>query len=185
MWSISHPAFFRSLISWRIFLGSGANAAELYKLEDVIGKPLKAAIEEFPGGSTAYSARPNRALYELHGWRGLALLQFDTEPAKDGSTIQERFLVTIVRLEFSDSGRVTPARAAEFLKQNLGVDVTSGREQYDGKQNTLEYTDIGTRNWTVYFEAYQIPIHLRHGGFELRLDHAEPIRERVAGIMIR
>ena len=29
---------------------TAANAGELYKLEQVIGKPLKAAIEEFPGG---------------------------------------------------------------------------------------------------------------------------------------
>ena len=43
----------------------------------------------------------------------------------------------------------------------------------------------GTRIWTVYFEAFQIPIHLKHGGVELRPDHAEPIKERVAEIMIR
>jgi hypothetical protein len=99
--------------------------------------------------------------------------------------IQEQFSVTSVRLEFSDSERVTPAQAADLLKQNLGVDVTSGRERYDAKQNSLEYTGVGMRNWTVYFEAFQIPIHLKHGEVELRPDHAEPIKERVADVMIR
>jgi hypothetical protein len=159
-----------------------ANAAEPNHLEAIVGRPLKAAIEEFPGGAIIYSTRPNRPLYELHGFRGLSFLQFDTEPAKDGSIVPERCLVTVVRLEFSDSERVTPARAVEFLKQNLGVDVTAGRERYDAKQNSLEYTGVGTR--TVYFEPYQIPIHLKHGGVEFRPDHAEPIKERVAEIMI-
>ena len=162
-----------------------ANAAEPYRLEEVINKSLKAAIEEFPGGAITYSTRPNRPLYELHGWRGLSFLQFDTEPTRGGSTTEQEFLVTSVRLEFSDSQRVTPAQAAEFLKQNLGLDVSTGRERYDAKQNFLEYTGVGTRDWTVYFEAYQIPIHLRHGGVELRPDHAEPIKNRVAEIMIR
>ena len=105
--------------------------------------------------------------------------------AKDGSTTQERFLVTSVLLGFSDSQRITPAQAVEFLKQNLGVDVATGRERYDAKENSLEYTGVGTRNWTVYFEAFQIPIHFKHGGVELRPDHAEPVEERVADIVIR
>ena len=72
-----------------LLIAGAANAAELY--EGAIGKPLKAAIEEFPGGSMTYSARPNRPLYELHGWRGLSFLQFDTVVGKDGSTIHEQF----------------------------------------------------------------------------------------------
>jgi hypothetical protein len=51
----------------------------------------------------------------------------------------EQFLVTSVRLQFSDAQRVSPAQAAEFLKQNLGIDLTSGHERYDAKQNVLEY----------------------------------------------
>jgi hypothetical protein len=47
-------------------------------------------------------------------------------------------------------------------KQNLGIDITAGRERSDGKQNSLEYAGVGAR--TVYFEAYQIPIHFKHGG---------------------
>jgi hypothetical protein len=168
-----------------VLTASAANAADLYKLEDVIDKPLKAAIEEFPGGAITYSTRPNRPLYEVRGWRGLSFLLFETGPAGDGSMIQEQFRVTSARLEFSDSVRVTPAQAAEFLKQNLGVDVTTGRERYDANQNILEYTGVGMRNWAVYFEAFQIPIHLKHGGVELRPDHAEPIKKRVADIMIR
>ena len=168
-----------------VLTASAANAAGLYGLEDVVDKPLMAAIEEFPGGTTVYSTRPNCPLYQLHGWRGLSFLLFDTGPAKEGSTIQEQFLVTSVHLEFSDSERVTPAGAAQFLKQNLGVDVTTCWERYDAKQNFLEYTGVGMRNWTVYFEAFQIPIHLKHGGVELRPDHAEPIKERVADVMIR
>jgi hypothetical protein len=97
----------------------------------------------------------------LHGWRGLSFLLFEIRPAKDDSTIQEQFLVTSVRLEFSDSERVTPAQAAEFLKQNLRVDVTTARERYDAKENFLEYTGVATRSWTVYFEAFQIPVHLK------------------------
>ena len=76
-----------------LLIASAANAAEPYRLGDVIGKPLKAAIQEFPGGAVTYSTRPNRRLYELHGWRGLSFLLFDTGPAKDGSTIHEQFLV--------------------------------------------------------------------------------------------
>jgi hypothetical protein len=34
-------------------------------------------------------------------------------------------------------------------------------------------------------EPLQIPIHLKQGGVELRPGHAEPIKERVADIMIR
>jgi hypothetical protein len=34
-----------------LLTASAANAAEPYRLEEVIGKPLKAAIEEFPGGA--------------------------------------------------------------------------------------------------------------------------------------
>jgi len=43
-----------------LLIASAANAAEPYRLGDVIGKPLKAAIEEFPGGAVTYSTRPNR-----------------------------------------------------------------------------------------------------------------------------
>ena len=50
-----------------VLAASAANAADLYRLEDVIDKPLMAAIEEFPGGAITYSARPSRPLYELHG----------------------------------------------------------------------------------------------------------------------
>jgi hypothetical protein len=77
-----------------VLTASAANAADLYKLDDVIDKPLKAAIEKFPGGAITYSTRPNRPLWELHGWRGLSVLLFDTEQTKDGSTIQEQFRVT-------------------------------------------------------------------------------------------
>ena len=69
--------------------------------------------------------------------------------------------------------------------QNLGVDVITGHERYDGKQNFLEYTQVGPENRTVYFGAYQIPIHLRNAGVELRPDQAEPIKKRVAQILIR
>ena len=66
----------------------------------------------------------------------------------------------------------------------MAFSYTTGRERYDAKQNSLEYKGVGSRNWTVYFEAYQIPIHLKHGGIKLRPDHAEPIKEQVAEIMI-
>lgn len=162
-----------------------ARAADLLDLQKVIGKPLKTAIEQFPGGTTTYSTRPNRPLYELRGWRGLSFLLFDTTPVKGDSVTPEQALITSVTVQFGESQRISPAQAAEFLKQNLGIDVITGHEQYDAKQNFLEYTQVGPQNRTVYFEAYQIPIHFKTGGVELRPDHAEPIKKRVAQILIR
>lgn len=164
---------------------SSAKASELYDLQKAIGRPLKSAIEQFPGGTTVYSTRPNRPLYEVRGWRGLSDLLFDTTPAKGDSVRPEQALITSVTVEFSESQCVGPVQAADFLRQNLGVDVITGRERYDTKQNFLEYTQVGPENRTVYFEAYQFPIHLKDGGGELRPDHAEPIKKRVARILIR
>lgn len=162
-----------------------AGADELYNLQKVIGQPLTAAIEQFTGGTTAYSSRPSRPLYELRGWRGLSRLLFDTTPTKAAAAAPLEFLVTSVRLEFSDAQRVSPAQAQEFLKRNLGIDVATGEKRYDPKQNLLEYFGVGANQWKVGFEAYQIPIHFKNGGIELRPDHAEPISERVAQILMR
>ncbi len=164
---------------------SAAKASELPDLQKVIGKPLKTAIDQFPGGTTTYSTRPNRSLYELRGWRGLSVLLFDTTPVKGDSVTPEQALITSVTVQFGESQRISPGQAAEFLKQNLGLDVITGHERYDAKQNFLEYTQVGPQNRTVYFEAYQIPIHLKNGGVELRPDHVEPIKRRAAQILIR
>lgn len=94
-----------------------AEAADLFDLQKVIGKPLKTAMEQFPAGTTTYSTRPNHPLYELRGWRGLSVLLFDTTPVKGDSVTPEQALITSVTVQFSESQRISPAQAAEFLKQ--------------------------------------------------------------------
>ena len=160
-------------------------AAELYDLQKVMGRPVEAVIKQFPGGNIVYSTRPNRPLYELRGWRGLEQLLFDTVAPNQTSSTQNQFVVVSIQLHFGESRRVDAAQAAEFLKGNLGIDVANGNERYDPKQNTLEFVGVGAGQWTIYFEAYQIPIHFKHGGVEFRPDHAEPVKERVAEILIR